>query len=131
MAERVGRKTPNLEVAVLNPIRSKVLLIGGLFLFFRISLITLLFCRIPLLSEAQLRLCVENCCSIFVDFTKATRSFAPLAKGHQPSMTSQLIENEKKIKKENFQTSQFIERKLNRQKLGELPLSLQQTCQKK
>ena len=37
MAQRARRETPNLEVACLNPIRSKVLLIRGLFFYFTLK----------------------------------------------------------------------------------------------
>ena len=48
------------EIAGSNPIRSKFLLIRGLFLFFILHFIKLLFCRVlASVCEAQLRSCVR------------------------------------------------------------------------
>ena len=60
VAERVGRETPNSEVAGSSPIRSKVLLIRGFLLLFRLSLY-----NAALLLELAKLLC-RNFCSVYL-----------------------------------------------------------------
>ena len=58
VVEKTVRETPNLEVAVLKPILSKVRRIRSLFLFFLIHFIKLIFCSVfASVCEVQLRLC--------------------------------------------------------------------------
>ena len=60
MAESTGREIPIPGVAGSKPIRSKILLIRGLFLFFLISLYKADFSRVfACVCEAQLHFCVE------------------------------------------------------------------------